>query len=94
MSDATTEETLEEQKAVCSELRDQLAEANDKAKYWETSYKRLEEENERLRNIEIIQEGCHTRITIGGIETLPMTIHKQTTEDLVVYPRIIGDKDE
>ena len=44
----------------------------------------LEEENEKLRNIEIIQEGSHTRICIGGSEALPITLHKSPADDFSI----------
>ena len=37
----------------------------------------LEAENEKLREIEIIQEGCHTRVIIGDSTALPFTIRRK-----------------
>jgi chromosome segregation ATPase len=51
MNDMTTEESLEEHRAICKELRDQLAAANDKAKYWETSHERLQKVVEQSQSV-------------------------------------------
>jgi hypothetical protein len=50
----------------------------------------LEEENEKLRNIEIIQDGCHTRVIIGDSSALPFTIHKKV-DPLGLHKEVGGE---
>jgi len=42
----------------------------------------LEKENDQLRDIEIIHEGGHIRVTIGGAEALPFCIHRNFGDDV------------
>ena len=51
--------------------------------------KELENENEKLRSIEIIQEGAHISITIGDSDVFPIMVHKQPADEIV-----IGEEDE
>ena len=56
------------------ELQDQLDAAEERVA-------ELEKENEKLRTIEIIQEGCHTRVTVGGVEAFPLVIQGPIEEE-------------
>ena len=42
----------------------------------------LEAENEKLRDIEIIQDGSHIRVVIGDSTALPFTIHRKEEGDV------------
>jgi hypothetical protein len=59
----------------------------DEIEHLRNRVEELEKENEKLRDIEIIQDGSHTRIHIGGSDALPLTIHRTQPDDLAICPR-------